>query len=326
MRDVAEAAGVSTATVSRALSGRRPVAPEIERAVREASERLGYQANIVARSLRTQSTGTVGMVVPRISNPFFPAIVEAVERELTVDDRQLLLCDSQGSVTTEWARVSALLARQVDGLLVIACDSAASESNVALAAASVPVVQIDRVVRGSTADYVGTDDRAGVRLLVAHLRERGARTFAFVSAEPVVTPAEIRLATYLETVGTTRGAEGGVLLGDFSYEWGQQAAHRLLDGRMPDAILCGADLIALGLLSTLTSAGVSVPRDVLITGYDDIGFAGLSNPPLTTVRQPMEELGTQSVRLLKARMEGDRGQTQRRILQPTLVVRGSTSG
>ncbi len=326
IRDVAAAAGVSTATVSRALSGRRPVAPQLAKSVLEASERLGYRPNVVARSLRTQSTGTVGMVIPRISNPFFPAIVEAVERELASDDRQLLLCDSQGSVATEGKRITALLARQVDGLLVIACEGTASSPTVQRAAASVPVVQIDRLVDGSSGDYVGTDNEVGMRLLIEHLRDKGASTFAFVSAEPTVSSARVRFDAFRRaTADVSPAASRGELLGDFTYEWGRECADRLLADGLPDAVMCGADLIALGLLSSLTAAGVRVPSDVLVTGYDDIGFASLSNPQLTTVRQPMEEIGVESVRLLRARLESRVASPQHRVLLPTLVVRGSTA-
>ena len=125
---------------------------------------------------------------------------------------------------------------------------------------------------------------------------------------------------------TETGGEGAdrVLLGDFSYEWGQQAGKQLVAGSLPDAVLCGDDVIALGLLRSLRDAGVRVPEDVLVTGYDDIGFADLSNPGLTTIRQPVTELGAESARLLRSRLGQQAGPTQRRVLASTLQVRGST--
>ncbi len=327
LKDVAAAAGVSTATASRVLSGRRPVSEEIAKTVRAASERLGYEANVVARSLRVQSTGTVGMVVPHISNPFFPAIVEAVERELATDDIQLLLCDSQGSIAHELARTKALLARRVDGVLAIPCESSASAAAVALASAQVPVVLIDRDVRDAQADFVGTDDSAGMQLVFAHLRERGATTFAFVSAAAVTSSAKARCAHYVRLAASTDAASARALvLGDFSYEWGRTAAERILaSGRLPDAIVCGADIIAIGLLSSLRAAGVEIPRDVLVTGYDDIGFASLTHPGITTIRQPVEELGRRAVRLLHSRLTHAAAERTHELLEPTLVVRGTTT-
>jgi LacI family transcriptional regulator len=323
MRDVAQAAGVSMATVSRVLSGTRPVKPDIAAVVTEAARRLGYETNVVARSLRTQTTGTVGMVVPRISNPYFPAIVEAVERQLHGENRQLLLCDSQGSIEIEASRIGALLARRVDGLLIIACEREGSRPSLQRAGSSVPLVQIDRLCDGCPGDYVGTDDAVGMRMVIQHLRSVGAQTFVFVSAKPLTSSAQARLDAFRLSVPDA--TSGDVLLGDFSYEWGQHAGTVLVDRTTPDAVVCGDDLIALGLLSTLASAGVRTPEDVLVTGYDDIGFASLANPSLTTVRQPVEAIGIESVRMLHERLLNPRSNEQSRTLKPSLVVRRSTS-
>jgi LacI family transcriptional regulator len=326
IKDVASAAGVSTATVSRVLSGRRPVSAEVALAVRAASERLGYQANAVARSLRLQSTGTVGMVVPHVSNPFFPAIVEAVERELADDDVQLLLCDSQGSLQHELARTRALLGRRVDGLLLIPCESPGSADAVALASEAVPVVLIDRTAGGAPTDFVGNDDAVGMAAVLDHLVARGARSFAFVSAADRTSSAHARRDLYSQLTGADRALSARApMLGDFSYEWGRRAAARLLAaGPLPDAVVCGADIIALGLLSALHDSGVTVPDDVLVTGYDDIGFAALSNPGLTTVRQPVEQLGRRAVALLRARIVDPSAPPVQEVLRPELVVRGSS--
>src|SRR5918998_348563 len=189
IREVAEEAGVSIATASRALSGSRQVTPTTRRAVLAASERLGYRANTVARSLRMGSTATVGMVVPVISNPYFPLLVEAVERELSAGGRELLLCDSQDDVAIEAARVGALLDRRVDGLLFIPCDRRLSAATLSRARARVPVVQLDRSVDGEDADFVGVDNEVGIRDVVEHLAASGRRTFALVSSEEVDSTA-----------------------------------------------------------------------------------------------------------------------------------------
>jgi len=329
LKDVADAAGVSTATASRVLSGRRPVTADVAAVVRAASEQLGYQTDVVARSLRMRTTGTVGMVVPRISNPFFPAVVEAVEQELAQGDVQLLLCDSRGSLEQEAARIRALIGRRVDGILLVPCESPGSDEVVATASAAVPVVLIDRTA-GPTgtaaADFVCTDDRLGMALLFELLLARGARTFAWVSATGTTSSAVARTESYRAHAGAVDAASAErTLLGDFSYEWGHEVAGRLLAaGPLPDAVVCGADIVALGLLSTFHVAGVAVPGDVLVTGYDDIGFAALSNPALTTVRQPVEQLGRAAVGLLRARMADRSAPRQLEMIKPTLVVREST--
>ncbi len=326
IRDVAEAAGVSVATASRALSGRRPVLAVHERAVLEASERLGYRANTVARSLRTRTTATVGMVVPRISNPYFPLLVEAVERQLSATGRQLLLCDSQNDIGIEAARVAALLERRVDGLLFVGCDRRASAAIVESARTQVPVVELDRYVDGKQVDFVGVDHEAGIVAVIEHLRDTGRRTSVFVSSQTVDSSALLRLRAYRKTMRKVDAESARrVLLGDYSLEWGQHAVERLIgEGPMPDAVVCGADIIALGVIAALREARLEVPRDVAVTGFDDIPFAAIGRPPLTTLRQPANEIGAEAVQMLQRRIESSANEPAHITLRPELRVRGST--
>jgi LacI family transcriptional regulator len=326
IRDVAAAAGVSVATASRVLSGARRVSADREAAVLEASERLGYRANAVARSLRTRSTATVGMVVPGISNPYFPYLVEAVERQLSATGRELLLCDSQQDITIEAARVRALLDRQVDGLLFIPCDRHDSGAILSEAAAQVPVVQMDRYVEDVDVDFVGVDNTAAIHAIVDHLWATGCRTFAFAGSQPVDTSAGLRLAAYGDAVrGLDAASADRILLGDYSLAWGSQVTqHLLAHGRLPDAIICAADIIALGVIAALSAVGVRVPDEVAVTGFDDIGFAAVSAPPLTTVRQPADAIGAEAVRLLAEQQAGTRGAPRHRTLVAELTVRAST--
>lgn len=326
IRDVAVAAGVSIATASRALSGEPNVSAASLQAVLTASERLGYRANTVARSLRTRSTATVGMVVPRISNPYFPRLVEAVERQLSTTGRELLLCDSQNDPDVEGSRVQALLDRRVDGLIFIACDSRRSAETLVRAQRSAPVVQMDRSVTGVDLDFVGVDNALGMRLVIRHLRQAGCASFGFVSSRTVDSSARARLTAYRRAVGRfDKESSGRTLLGDYSVDWGREATGVLLaSGPLPDALVCGADVIALGVNASLTEAGLSVPDDVAVTGFDDIAFASVSTPPLTTLRQPTDAIGAAGVRLLTDRIAGVGGAPVTESLAPELVVRGSS--
>jgi LacI family transcriptional regulator len=326
IHDVAEAAGVSIATASRALSGRRSVSAASLQAVLAASEQLGYRANTVARSLRTKSTATVGMVVPRISNPYFPRLVEAVERQLSVTGRELLLCDSQNDPDVEGSRVEALLDRRVDGLILIPCDSVRSAASLVRAQRATTVVQMDRFVPGLDLDFVGVDNELGMRLVVDHLRRTGHTSFALVSSRAADSSARARLDAYRQAVrDCDRGSAERALLGDYSVEWGREATHLLLEsGPLPDALVCGADVIALGVNVALAEAGVQVPDDVAVTGFDDIAFASVSTPALTTLRQPADAIGAAGVRLLRARAADAARTTVTEFLAPELVVRGSS--
>jgi LacI family transcriptional regulator len=264
------------------------------------------------------------MVVPRISNPYFPRLVEAVERQLSTSGRELLLCDSQNDPQVEASRVEALLDRRVDGLIFIPCDGAGSAATLARAQRALTVVQMDRFVPGQDVDFVGVDNQVGMSLVVEHLRRTGCTSFALVSSRTGDSAARGRLAAYQRAVGGPETDSGGrTLLGDFSVEWGREAATALLSaGSLPDAVVCAADVIALGVNAVLGEAGVRVPHDVAVTGFDDIAFASVSTPALTTLRQPTDAIGAAGVRLLTERVPGAAAVTE--FLAPELVLRGST--
>ncbi len=320
MREVAAAAGVSVATVSRVLNEVPSVNATARSAVHRAVAELGYRPNQLASSLRRQRTRTVAMVVPHIANPFFPRLIQSVERALTADAHELLLADSQDDPDTERDRVRALIDRQVDGVLLVPChehDSAAT-----LAVTDVPYVLLDRTVAGIVSDRVLLHDAAGIAKVAVHLREEGRRSFAFVSAEPTTSTARTRL----EAFRVEAGADAPTYLGDFSLAWGRQAAGLLLDRPLPDAVICGNDLVAIGVMRGLRDGGVDLPRDVAVTGYDDVGFAEVSHPPLTTIRQPIDRLGQAAVALLLDRAGGQDPAAREVVLVPELVVRASSTG
>lgn len=328
LRDVALAAGVSPATVSRVLAGSRNVGEPLASTVREAAAQLDYRPNSAARALRRQTTDTVGMVVPNIVNPFFPAVVQAVEAALAASGRSLLLCDAQDDHALEARRVQALLARDIEALLISPVDSVASAVTVRSAAGRVRVVQIDRWVDAPT-DKVLVDQAAGIAAVVAHLVGQGRRRLAFVTSSLSISTAVERLAAYREGVAA-HGAEGAerILVGDFSLGWGREAGEHLAQSRatLPDAVVCANDLIALGVVQALRRAGLEVPGEVAVTGFDDTSLAELGEIPLTTVRQPFEAVGLEAVRLLSADGDGRVPPPRRLVLEPTLVVRESTGG
>jgi LacI family transcriptional regulator len=322
MRDVADAAGVSPATVSRVLSGTRAVTPEAETAVTRAVSRLKYRPHYVGRALRKRATNTVGMVVPRIANPFFPHLVQAVERALQPHGRELLLCDSQDDPAVEERRIGALLEGKVDALVLIPCHSRASRPALKEAAARIPVVQLDRAVARSGTDLVSVDNRAGMRAVVEHLRGSGRSRIAFVGADPEISTAGERLRGFLKSVTAHEGRR--ILLGDFSAEWGEESVGRIIKHR-PDAVMCANDLIALGVLRGFRERGHAIPEDVAITGFDDIALvAEWAEPALTTMRQPVDELAAGVVHVLLARLGGDERPRVSHRLMPELVVRAST--
>lgn len=328
IKDVAERASVSVATASRVLAGSRKVSPELALRVKDSARELGYRHNAVARALRHGKTATVGMVVPEIGNPFFPAIVEAVERALSDTGRDLLLCDSQQDLALELQRTRALIARQVDGLIIVPVSASGSRAALQEIPPQLPVVQLDRYAEEYHGDWVGVDDTFGIGLAVEHVASRGARRLAFVSAALVSSSAQRRLQGFtsaVERLGLPRDTLR--LLGAYRAEWGRTAAQQIMAaGELPDAVVCGNDEIAVGMLGEFRRGQVQVPGDLLVTGFDDIRFAELADPPLTTVRQPREQIAAECIRLLDARMADHNLPVQRIAIAPSLVIRESTGG
>lgn len=324
--DVAAHAGVSTATASRALSGTRAVSGKALGKVTTAAQELGYTGNSIASSLRRSRTDTVGMVVPSIGNPFFTSLVENVEHALQSIGKQLFLCNSRQDPAIEAGHLRELVSRRVDGIIVSPCHGTESAAAVTSAATAIPVVQLDRHVEKTPTDWVGIDDRHAMMLVLDHLYERGVRSAAFLSSTLTNSSTELRLAGFQEHSARlgVRTHQDHVLLGEYSVEWGRTAAQHLVDSDdLPDALVCADDLIALGALDSLRRAGVDVPGRVRITGYDDIAFAGLVDPALTTVRQPRERIAAEAVRLLDAATRGSAGGMHVALL-PELVVRGTS--
>ena len=325
IKDLAAEAGVSVATASRVLSGARQVRESSAERVHAAAERLGYRPNGVARALRLQTSEVVGVVVPEIANPFFPRLVQAVERSLQRSGRAIMLCDSQGDPHLEANRVELLLDRRVDALVIVPSGERVTRRVLTQAARSTPVVQVDRRVEGVPSDYVTVDHRSGIGDVLAHLDRGGIRTAAFVGASSDLPAVRTRLEAYQEGMRRrdVRSAER-VHLGEFSVEWGREAVDKLMADEMPDALVCANDLIAVGVLQGLRAHSLRVPADVAVTGFDDAGFATATDPALTTVRQPMEGLGRAAAELLERRMSGDRDELRTVTLQPQLIRRDST--
>lgn len=324
--DVARESGVSRSTVSRVLSGSTNVSPEAARAVRAAAKKLGYIPDPSARALRGGSTGCVGMVVPEIGNPYFAELVEAIERALQLNEIELMICDSRGAVEHEASRIDSLLAHKVDGMIVVAVDHLASRPALERVSRSIPVVQVDRRIDGFPADFVGVDNTAGIHLVLHHLIEADARSVVFVSGDDTTSTGRARLGAFNALLADVPSLEYRYgVLGEFTFEFGRKAAAEIIArGPLPDAIVCGSDVLALGIVRHLLDQGLSIPADVMVTGFDGIRFLELTNPSLTTVRQPVGEIAEETVRLLLQRMRGDESAAHSSHISPTLLVRRSS--
>jgi DNA-binding LacI/PurR family transcriptional regulator len=332
LEQVARVAGVSRATVSRVVNDSPRVSADVRRSVETAIDRLGYVPNRAARSLVTRRSDSVGVVIPEptgrlFSDPFFPRVVRGISAELASRDLQLLLLMPDSEAATE--RMGRYLsAGHLDGVLLVSLHGN-DPLPAWLAARGIPVVVGGRPPRGAPVSFVDVDNREGARGAVGHLVAIGRRRIATIGG-PADMPAGVdRLAGYREAIveaGLTPQPELEAVA-DFTHEGGAAAMTRLLAVRPDlDAVFAASDLMAAGALAVLSAAGRQVPRDVAVVGYDDSPVATTATPPLTSVRQPIEEMGREMARLLVDAINGAAEAPRRTVLSTELIRRASTEG
>jgi LacI family transcriptional regulator len=323
--DVALRSGVSTATVSRVLSGGAPTTEATRARVLEAVEQLGYRPSAVARALKGRSTHTIGLVITDIQNPFYPEIVRAVEEAARERGWLVLLCNAGQDPARQRAELELLIDRQVDGLIVAASRIERRHADW-LAAAPVPAVLVNCRAHRSGLASVESRNRAGARTATRHLLELGHLRIGYVGSSTGDAAAAERLAGIRDVL-----RPGGLLLQTATADGhvvGAEVAARELLLRNPEltAVLAYNDLTAIGVLRAARAAGMRIPRDLSVVGFDDIDLAAWLDPPLTTVRQQKTALGRWAVETLArlgSGVAGDPPATRR--LDTPLVIRGSTA-
>jgi LacI family transcriptional regulator len=327
LRDVADRAGVNVATASRALSADRSnlVNVETARRVREAAGELGYRPNPIARGLRTQRTFTVGVLIPDLMNPLYPPLVRGVDEGLAEAGFRPVVGNTDNDPGRERSIYEALRARRVDGL-VVACGRREHELIGEMLEHGMPLVVVLRAVENLEAPSVLLRDQAGAELAVRHLLDFGHRRIAHVAGPQTVSTAVARRAGFLGAIRDARLAGARVSIAErFGIEAGRDACRELLAaGEHPTAIFAGDDLIALGCMDAMAEQGLRCPEDISVVGFDDVPFANHFDPPLTTVRVPVYELGTHGARLLLEAIEGAEGPSAVDYLSTELIVREST--
>jgi DNA-binding LacI/PurR family transcriptional regulator len=325
LTDVAEAAGVSIATASRALAGKDRVSRNTIERVRAIAADLGYRVDPIARALREGSTRIIGMIVPVIGNPFFAQLVDAVEEEVHRAGFELLLADSHGFVSEEARRLTVFGDRKVDGVVIVPSDRITSAAGLRAMPTGVAIVQIDRSTGSGVADFVGVDNEVGVRLVVEHLLERGIRSIAYAGADDITSNGSERWDAFQRAVAGSPLRVAAPHRGEFSIASGTRAADELL-ARDPlaDAIVAGSDLIAIGLIARLRERGVRVPEDVLVTGFDGTELSQIYSPSLTTVVQPVAGIAAEAISYLVGRIQGSESAVRSSRVAPELRLGLST--
>lgn len=324
--EVARLAGVSQATVSRVLRGDSRVRAETRERVLRVLAETKYEPNAAARAIKGGGTGSIGVVVARLSYQLYPAMLEAAGVQLARQDRRMIVWDSEHGGDEPAAR--ALRQGIVDGVMLMAA-TAESTFLQEVRSPEAPVVLVNRTVDGYPADQVSSDNTGGGERVAEYMLGSGRKRIALIGGIPRASTIRHRESGFRAAL-----ARAGVALPPqyywrsetFSHANGREAAIRLLElGHRPDAIFCVNDVLALGAVDGARELGIRVPEDLWVVGYDDIELASWGSYDLTTVRQPMDEMISCGIELLLKRIAEPRRSLERRCFPNDLVIRSSTA-
>ncbi len=327
LADVAHLAGVSSATASRVLTGSARVRPQTKVKVEQAMTRLGYVRNRAARSPATRRAGSIALVVGEetvrvFTDPFFARMLRSVSRELSSADSQLVMLTLHSP--RDYHTVSRYLrSGHVDGALFVSMHDRPDFDYESL---GIPVVLCGRpVAAGAPLSYVDADNAGGAVAAVRYLLDSGRKAIATIAGPPDMAPGVDRLLGYRQALGAAGVLDPGMIAyGDFSIMSGQHALLRLIDHRPGiDAVFAASDLMAAGALHALRRLGRRVPRDVAVIGFDDLPVAQQTDPRLTTVRQPVDAMGTRMVSEILAQIDDPEREASHVVLGTQLILRGS---
>jgi DNA-binding LacI/PurR family transcriptional regulator len=325
LHDLAKELNLSIATISRALSRPEDVAPLTRQRVLAAVHRHGYTPNGTTRSLRTQQTRTIGVVVSDIRNAFFAAVVKAIEDEARANGYTVLICNADEDSAKEEAALQLLLDRKVSG--VINCSTGANLDLLRTFQKSGAVlVDFDRESGLKNVDTVVVDNRRGAELATQHLVDLGHRDIATVAGPQHLSNARGRLTGFQDTLRkhNIQVKKSFIQYGNFRQESGYQAAQKLHLLRQPPTALFVANVeMAAGVIAFVRDKGVTIPQEISIVSFDDSFWARYMDPPLTVVAQPVETMGKCTMELLLARLRGGKP-AQTKVFMPELIVRRST--
>ncbi|PLV59928.1 LacI family DNA-binding transcriptional regulator [Thermotoga sp. KOL6] len=326
IRDIAERAGVSINTVSRALNNKPDISEETRKKILKIARELGYVKNATASSLRSKQTNIVGVIIADSANPFYAEVLKGIEAASRKYGYQIMLMNTERVYENEEKAIDVLLQRRVDGLLITPVQDKAEDIK-ALMQRNVPFVIVGRHFEEFEVDEIHSDEIKGGYLATKHLIERGKRNILMISGYLFKSAAYMRLEGYKKAL-REHGMpfrEDMVIVTDIDIENGYQAVQKALnEGLKFDGVFCYNDLMAFGVIKALKERGFQIPEDVAVIGYDDIVYSSLVCPPLSTIRIKKFEMGFEAFRMLLQKIKGRRKRRKRVILDVELVVRETT--
>lgn len=322
IKDVSKLAGVSVATVSRVLNRSGYVHTDTEQKVLHAIKALNYTPNFVARSLSNKKTSTIGLLVPDITNPFFPELARAVEDVMQLYGYTVILCNSDESASKEKHYIDVLKQKYIDGMIV--ASNALSVEDVR--EFDMPVVVVDRLIEGDTIPTVMSDNRKGARMATEFLLGQGCRKIAHIRGPEHLLNAEERCQGYLDVVQDIDWFDRSLIVsGKYEMKQAMEATLELLRIHPDvDGIFAGNDMMAIGAMRAVQVLGRTIPYEIEIVGYDGIALGEIVFPELTTIAQPIYDMGALAARMLIKQIEKQPLDSLHYCLDVQMVERGTT--
>lgn len=326
--DIARELGLSVTAVSRALNGKDGVSEETKAKVKEAAKRLNYTPNILAKSLRINSTKTIGVVVSDSSYSFSTGIIKGLEKTAADRGYNIILSNTDKDYEKEKKAIELLASKRIDGLIILSSLLAKSEDDINfIRGLGVPSIFVTRKPVCSDSDYVLNDNFKGAFLITDYLIKKGQRKIHYLNGPKDISSITARLEGYKSALEDNNIEYDPLIVYhiDETQEAGYSAMSKLLDkdGDIK-AVMCGCDIIAIGVMQAILDKGYRIPEDIKVAGYDDIEFACYLRVPLTTVRQPQYTMGCEAMRILLDKVESVDESVRQVILDPELIIRQST--
>lgn len=329
MKQIAEKAGVSLGTVSNVLNSSAVVRESTRRKVMDAVEAAGYRPSQLARGLRRDKTNMIGMVIPDITNPFFPAVVRGAQDVAFAHGYQLILCNSDNDPNTEISHLDALRAYLPAGLIVI--PSSLSELTAkaeAYVKSGMAVVCVDRLPRDWKGDTITSNNRKGAYEATIHLLDQGHRRLAMIGGPRQFSNVHDRLLGFLRATRERKVVVSAASIQESTFDQQSGYAKAMFLLRLiprPTAILAGSDMIAFGALRAIHESGLRCPEDISLVGFDNLDLAETMSPPLSSVSQPGYQMGSMAASFLIDRVRGNSEPPRHVVLKTSLEVRGSVA-
>jgi len=327
---ISKATGFSRSTVSRVLNGKASscrISKDTVAKIQDEAQRCNYMPSLIARSLRTNKTNTIGLIVPNIDNPFFANISSVIVKEARAKGYTIILADTSENEANEVEYIKSLTSRKIDGIIVVPCGNS-PETLEKINVGGIPVILVDRYYMETSLSYVSTDNYKGAVLATEYLIKNGHKNIVCIQGTPSAMPVKKRLDGYKDTMSKYGLSDKISVVGNsFSVQNGYVETKMLINKKdRPTAIFAMSNTVALGVYKAIKENGLTIPKDISIIGFDNYLYLDYIEPPMTRIAQPTDEIGILAVKTLINQIDEKSDEVSQLLLSPSLLLGQSVAG